>query len=95
MEGYQKPLLVENWDKALWYLTTSSRESGLPERLDELTLSILVITGDDDRIVPTEQSVRLAGELPNASLVVIPQSGHVPHEEKPTEFMQAVEEFLK
>lgn len=95
MEGYQKPLQVENWDKALWYLTVSSRESGLAERLDELTLPILVITGDDDRIVPTEQSVRLAGELPNAGLVVIPQSGHVPHEETPAEFMQAVIQFLE
>lgn len=95
MEGYQKPLRVENWDKALWYLTVSSRESGLAERLEELTLPILVITGDDDRIVPTEQSVRLAGELPNASLVVIPQSGHVPHEETPAEFMQAVIQFLE
>lgn len=95
MEGYQKPLQVENWDKALWYLTVSSRESGLAERLNELTLPILVITGDDDRIVPTEQSVRLAGELPNASLVVIPQSGHVPHEETPAEFMQAVIQFLE
>lgn len=95
MEGYQKPLRIENWDKALWYLTVSSRESGLAERLDELTLPILVITGDDDRIVPTEQSVRLAGELPNARLVVIPQSGHVPHEETPAEFMQAVIQFLE
>lgn len=94
MEGYQKPLRVENWDKALWYLTVSSRESGLAERLDELTLPVLLIAGDDDRIVPTEQSVRLAGELPNAELVVIPQSGHVPHEETPAEFMQAVIDFL-
>ncbi len=92
--GYQKPLQIDNWDKALWYLTISSRESGLAERLDEFDLPILVITGDDDRIVPTEQSIRLAGELPNASLVVIPQSGHVPHEEKPAEFMQAVMLFL-
>ncbi|MCL4275242.1 MAG: alpha/beta hydrolase [Anaerolineales bacterium] len=95
IEGYQKPLRIENWDKALWYLTVSSHESGLAERLDELTLPILVITGDDDRIVPTEQSVRLAGELPNAGLVVIPQSGHVPHEETPAEFMQAVIQFLE
>jgi pimeloyl-ACP methyl ester carboxylesterase len=95
MEGYQKPLRVENWDKALWYLTVSSRESGLVVRLSEFTLPILVITGDDDRIVPTEQSVRLAGELPNAELVVIPQSGHVPHEETPVEFMQAVIQFLE
>lgn len=93
-EGYQEPLQVENWDKALWYLTVSSSESNLAERVSEFDLPVLVITGDDDRIVPTEQSIRLAGELPNASLVVIPQSGHVPHEEKPAEFMQAVYEFL-
>jgi pimeloyl-ACP methyl ester carboxylesterase len=93
--GYQKPLQIENWDKALWELTISSRESGLAERLTEFNLPVLVITGDDDRIVPTEQSIRLGGEIPNAGLVVIPQCGHVPHEECPAEFMQAVIDFLK
>ncbi len=95
MEGYQKPLRIADWDKALWELTLASRESGLAGRLGEFDLPILVITGDDDRIVPTEQSVRLAGELPNAQLVVIPQCGHLPHEERPDEFMQAVTEFLQ
>ena len=94
-EGYQEPLQVENWDKALWELTVSSRESGLSERVSEFDLPILVITGDDDRIVPTEQSLRLAEELPNAELAVIPQCGHVPHEECPVVFMQAVTEFLR
>jgi pimeloyl-ACP methyl ester carboxylesterase len=94
MEGYTKPLQVENWDKALWYLTVSSRESNLQNQLQNFDLPILIITGDDDRIVPTEQSIRLANEIPNAKLVVIPQSGHVPHEEKPQEFMQAVIDFL-
>jgi pimeloyl-ACP methyl ester carboxylesterase len=94
-EGYQKPLQVENWDKALWYLTLSSRESGLAERVSDFNLPVLVITGDDDRIVPTEQSVRLAGEIQNAELVIISQCGHLPHEECPAEFMQAVTDFLK
>ncbi|MBN8582761.1 MAG: alpha/beta hydrolase [Anaerolineae bacterium] len=94
-EGYQQPLQVENWDKALWELTVSSRESGLAERVSEFNLPILVITGDDDRIVPTEQSLRLAEELPNTELAVIPQCGHVPHEECPAVFMQAVTEFLR
>jgi len=92
--GYQKPLQIENWDKALWFLTVASQESGLAERLNELTMPTLVITGDDDRIVPTEQSLRLADELPNAALKVIPQSGHLSHEEHPDLFMQAVTEFL-
>ncbi|MFN8383093.1 MAG: alpha/beta hydrolase [Anaerolineales bacterium] len=93
-EGYQKPLQVDNWDKALWELTIASAESRLVERLNEITMPTLVITGDDDRIVPTEQSLRLADELPNAKLSVIAQSGHLPHEEKPIEFMKAVTEFL-
>ena len=94
LEGYRKPLRAENWDKALWQLTVASEESGLVARLAEITMPTLVITGDDDRIVPTEQSLRLADELPNAELKVIAQSGHLPHEEKPVEFMQAVTEFL-
>lgn len=94
LEGYQKPLRIADWDKALWELTLASRESGLADRLGEFDLPILVITGDDDRIVPTEQSVRLADELPDAQLVVIPQCGHLPHEERPVEFMQAVANFL-
>jgi pimeloyl-ACP methyl ester carboxylesterase len=94
MDGYTKPLQAENWDKALWYLTVSSRESNLQNQLQNFNMPVLIITGDDDRIVPTEQSIRLASEIPNAQLVVIPQSGHVPHEEKPNEFMQAVINFL-
>jgi len=93
-EGYTKPLQADNWDRALWELTVASRSLNLEERLDELQLPILVITGDDDRIVPTEQSIRLAGELPNAELVVIPNCGHVPHEECPADFLQAVRGFL-
>lgn len=95
LEGYQKPLRAENWDRALWELTLASHESDLPERLTELNLPVLVVTGDDDRIVPTEQSIRLAQELPNAVLVVIPRCGHLPQEECPEPFLQAVAEFLQ
>ncbi len=94
-DGYTKPLKVENWDRALWYLTAASQPSGLPERLGEFILPILVITGDTDIIVPTADSVRLASALPNATLVIVPQAGHVPHEEQPGLFIQAVVEFLK
>jgi pimeloyl-ACP methyl ester carboxylesterase len=93
-DGYTQPLKADNWDRALWYFTLASQPGDLPERLSEFTLPVLVITGDDDRIVPTANSVRLAGELPNATLVVIQDAGHVPHEEQPAAFMQAVDDFL-
>jgi pimeloyl-ACP methyl ester carboxylesterase len=94
MDGYTQPLMVNNWDQALWDFTLASHDTGLTRHLKDFNLPILVITGDDDRIVPTAQSVELAGELPGASLVVIPNAGHVPHEEQPAAFMQAVEQFL-
>ncbi|MFN2164780.1 MAG: alpha/beta fold hydrolase, partial [Anaerolineae bacterium] len=93
-QGYTKPLQAENWDRALWELTIASHNLNLPERFDELDLPILVVTGDDDRIVPTEQSIRLAEALPGAELVVFPQCGHVPQEECPAAFLEAVQGFL-
>ena len=95
LEYYQKPYQVENWDKALWEFTLASRPTGLAERLDEITLPVLVVTGDDDRIVPTADSLQLADELPNATLKVIAESGHIPHEEQPQIFMDAVKGFLQ
>lgn len=94
-EAYREPLQVENWDAALWEFTRASRPSGVSDRLAELTLPVLVITGDDDRIVPTEESMRLAAELPNASLAVIGNCGHVPHEECPQAFWAAVDPFIQ
>lgn len=93
-QGYTAPLQIKNWDRALWELTAASRANRLDERLNELTLPILVITGDDDRIVPTAQSERLAQELPNARLTVIPACGHVAHEECPTPTLEAINQFL-
>ncbi len=93
--GYREPLRVENWDRALWAFTKASNASNLAERIEEITLPSLVISGDDDRVVPVESSVRLAEELPNAELVVIPNCGHVPHEECPEPFLEAVKGFVR
>jgi pimeloyl-ACP methyl ester carboxylesterase len=93
-EGYTKPLQAENWDRGLWELFASSRESDLASQLDQLNLPVLVISGDDDRIVDTQLSVRLAEDIPGASLVVIPDCGHVPQEECPQAFLEAVGIFL-
>jgi pimeloyl-ACP methyl ester carboxylesterase len=93
-DGYTKPLKVDNWDRALWYFTVASQVSDLPQHLGELALPVLVITGEVDKIVPTANTINLAAALPNARLVIIPQAGHVPHEEQPALFMQAVDQFM-
>jgi pimeloyl-ACP methyl ester carboxylesterase len=93
--GYRKPLQAANWDRALWELTLAQEPSGLAARLKELGMPVLVVTGDDDRIVPTAQSVRLAGEIPGAQLVTFKECGHVPQEECPDAFLLAVGPFIE
>jgi len=95
LDGYTKPLRATNWDRALWDFTMASHDTGLISDLKEFTMPVLVITGDDDRIVPTANSVKLAGVIPNSKLVIIQNAGHVPHEEQPTLFMQVADEFIK
>ncbi|MGC8873634.1 MAG: alpha/beta fold hydrolase [Chloroflexia bacterium] len=93
-EGYLKPLQAENWDRALWEVVRASRPPALEPRLSQVRVPVLVITGDDDRIVPAAQSIRLSQELPQAQLVVLPECGHVPQEECPEAFLEALEPFL-
>ena len=93
-EGYLKPLQAENWDRGLWEFMAASQEPRTQINLGNLSLPILVITGDDDRVVPTEQSIQLAKNLSNASLVNLPNCGHVPHEECPEPFLEAITNFL-
>jgi pimeloyl-ACP methyl ester carboxylesterase len=92
--GYERPLLVDDWDKALWELTVANNPDHISDRLGEIVIPVLVVTGDDDRIVPTDQSARVAQELPNAQLKVIPETGHLAHEERPGLFLRTVMEFL-
>jgi pimeloyl-ACP methyl ester carboxylesterase len=92
--GYERPLQASNWDRALWELTLASRASNLQQDLAQIQARTLVITGDDDQIVPTEQSIRLANELPNAKLAVIENCGHVPQEECPDIFLQVLQDYI-
>jgi pimeloyl-ACP methyl ester carboxylesterase len=93
-QQYREPLQLKNWDRALWELTKASYPLNQEERLDQVKVPTLVITGDDDQIVPTEESIRLAREIPGADLAVIEDCGHLPQEECPEPFLEAVREFM-
>jgi len=66
----------------------------LPAQIARLDLPALLIWGDTDRVVPLWVGQRLARDLPNARLEVIPECGHVPPEEHPGRSLQLVEAFL-
>ncbi len=94
-EGYRRPLQVEGWDMGLYEaLLALDPQDEVAEHLDAFSMPVLVVTGDDDRIVPTANSIALADALPRAHLVIFKDCGHVPQEECPDQFMQAVADFL-
>ena len=45
--------------------------------------------------MPVGNSQRLAAMLPGAEMVVLPACGHVPQEEQPQRFVDAVVEFFQ
>ncbi|WP_369139604.1 alpha/beta fold hydrolase [Modestobacter versicolor] len=50
----------------------------------------LVLTGDADKMIPRAHSEELAGELPDAELVVVPGAGHLVLLEKPEQVTDAL-----
>jgi pimeloyl-ACP methyl ester carboxylesterase len=94
LAGYRQPLSIIGWERAFWEFNRAPRAFGVADRLSELTLPVAVITGDDDRVVATADSVRLAMLLPNAVLKIVAPTGHLPHEESPSEFMQQLTQAL-
>ena len=53
-----------------------------------------MIVGDEDASLPPPLSREIADALPNASLVVIPEAGHLSALEKPEEVTGAMLGFL-
>lgn len=64
------------------------------EDLRNLSRPVLVVHGQDDRIVPVETSHALAGSLPDARLVLYPRCGHWVQIERRVEFAELVAAFL-
>ena len=66
--------------------------SALQSRYKSLHLPIIVIAGAGDRVVSVErQSVRLAGELRDGDLLVLPGLGHMVHYAAGEEIERAVD----
>ena len=65
------------------------------ERVQEIRARTLAITGDEDIIVPAQNSENLAARIPSAELRVIAGGSHTFFIEKADEFNQALIDFIK
>jgi pimeloyl-ACP methyl ester carboxylesterase len=64
-------------------------------RAGTIRIPTLVVWGDHDNTVPVASAHEYANAIPGAKLMLIEKSGHVPSLERPEQFVNAVNAFLK
>lgn len=87
---------IAGWDRAWGELLALSLSAPVTvsAHLEEVTIPVLLVSGETDRLVPIEDSRRVAEALPDATFAVIEGCGHVPQEECPQAFAAVVGEWL-
>jgi pimeloyl-ACP methyl ester carboxylesterase len=101
MEDYREPVLIERWHDAFWEHVRSFRmpKFGNASWSQLRDVPVLLVTGDEDAIVPSvatqhgAQRMRAAGV--DCELAVIPACGHIAHEEQTAQFAQILRAFLR
>jgi pimeloyl-ACP methyl ester carboxylesterase len=71
------------------------QEPKFTELLDSIALPTLVVTSDNDHLIPKELSDLIAARIAGAKLVVMPGAGHIPFMEQPAEVVRIVLAFLE
>ncbi|MBM6583142.1 alpha/beta fold hydrolase [Microvirga sp. BT689] len=95
VDGYAKGLSSRAQLKA--FLEHSRRLSEIAVSatdLGNITIPTLVIWGEQDSFLPPSDGRRLKDALGNASLEMIDNCGHIPHEERPAETRALLKNFL-
>ena len=68
--------------------------TGTIDRLGALTMPVLVIHGETDRLVPPENGRILARAIPHSKLVMIPKASHIFFTDQPEASRAAILSFL-
>ncbi len=71
------------------------RGHDVSQRLHQIEAPTLVIHGDVDPLVPLKNGLHLAQTIPGATLIVYPQTGHIPEVERAEEFNHDILDFLE
>lgn len=93
--GYYYPLSMPGHLQASLAMLRTLRFSISPQRLRQIRQPALLIWGARDRLIPPSQGVRLAHDLPRARLVLVPDAGHMPNEERPQVVNRLIGQFSR
>ena len=73
---------------------TSFRES-LTERLEEVSIPVLLLSGEMDSLIPSENMKLMQEKLQNAIHITIENTGHMLPLEQPMEVLYSIEDFVE
>ena len=96
-DDYGRATAEPGWAEGLVELTLATSPAdadAVVTRLGEVSVPVLVVTGEHDRIVDAAATRAVATAIRDSELVVVPACGHVPHEEAPKAVVAAVRPFL-
>ena len=65
------------------------------EKLEQIELPTLIITGRDDVRAPVQNAIDGQKRIPNSEISIFEKCGHMPMMEHPDQFNETVTEFLK
>ena len=92
---YQDMLLAPGVRQAVLARMAQTRTRDPLPWLQGLTMPTLLLWGAQDGMIPAENSMDYQRAMPHAQRVVMPDVGHLPHEEQPQRSLQAVRDFLQ
>lgn len=73
----------------------TKKSTGNHNSIKTIIQPTLILWGDQDLLIPLENAYKFQDDLPNNTLVVIKNTGHVPMEESPKKSLKPVLEFIK
>lgn len=65
------------------------------QKIKNIQQPTLILWGEQDLLIPTKSAYRFQSDLPNSTLVILKNSGHVPMEESPKKSLDSVLSFLE
>jgi len=97
VDAYAAPLRTAAGKHAIIYSARQIVPDGLAEiseRYKTIELPTLILWCDHDRIVPLEVGLKLRRTLPNSTLRLVEDCGHMPQEEQPESMLKLLQDFL-
>lgn len=95
IEAVHRPLYAADGHRSLLQTARNWDACRIEADANLINQTTLIIWGEEDKVIGIHNGEKLHQEILNSRFVVIKNCGHIPHEEKPEQFVELVTEFCR